>query len=387
MPNDSATSNVLARALQHAQAYLENLDDASVAATADAAALRARLAKPLPQRGIPAEQVIDDLVHDAAPGLLGSAGGRFFGWVLGGALPAAIAADWLASVWDQNAALYACAPSAAIAEEVAGAWLKELLDLPRQSSFALVTGCQLAHLTCLAAARTHLLRNGGWGRVRTRSCRRAANSHSRERSRARFHRACGQPVGLRPRQYRAARHRRFKPRDDRGASACARFDRVCAGHRRPAGRRYCDWRIRSVWGSDPARQIGRRLGAYRRRLRSLGAGERRAPQPRSRCGGRGFLATDGHKLLNTPFDCGYAFVVHPDDHKAALSLRASYLTHAEDARDEIEWNPEWSRRARGFATYAALRNLGSDGVAELFDQCCRHARAIGEGMGALPAPS
>ncbi len=142
--------------------HLEHLDETSVAATADAATLRAQLDKLLANEGLPAEQVITELARDVQGGLLGSAGGRFFGWVIGGALPAAVAADWLTSTWQQNAGLYACSPAAAIVEETTGRWLKEILGLPAQASFALVTGCQMAHVTCLAAARHALLKKHGW---------------------------------------------------------------------------------------------------------------------------------------------------------------------------------------------------------------------------------
>ncbi|HMD32433.1 MAG TPA: hypothetical protein VKG84_11025, partial [Candidatus Acidoferrales bacterium] len=117
----------LAAAFQHAIAHLENLDRSSVAATADAATLRRRLARPLTNDGVPAEQVVNELAEDAREGIIGSAGGRFYGWVIGGAVPASLGADWLTSAWDQNGALYATSPAAAIVEEVAGAWLKDVL--------------------------------------------------------------------------------------------------------------------------------------------------------------------------------------------------------------------------------------------------------------------
>src|SRR3982751_3106908 len=149
-------------ALDRAVSHLEHLDETSVAATVGAASLRKRLEKPLAQTGLPPRQVIEELAADVQGGLLGSAGGRFFGWVIGGALPAAVAADWLTSAWQQNAGLYACSPAAAIVEETVGRWLKEILGLPAQAGFALVTGCQMAHVTCLAAARHALLNKFGW---------------------------------------------------------------------------------------------------------------------------------------------------------------------------------------------------------------------------------
>src|SRR6266851_8293936 len=154
--------NVLHTTFQAALSYLENLDRTSVATTVDLRTLRNRLGKQLSKQGLPPEQVVAELAADVEGGILGSAGGRFFGWVIGGSLPAALAADWLTAAWDQNAAMYTCAPAAAIAEEVAGAWLKEVLGLPAQASFALVTGCQMAHSTCLAAACHALLAKRGW---------------------------------------------------------------------------------------------------------------------------------------------------------------------------------------------------------------------------------
>jgi glutamate/tyrosine decarboxylase-like PLP-dependent enzyme len=158
----SPFAKTLESVLRHADSYLSNLDRTAVAATADLATLRTRLRKELTQAGVSPEQVIAELTKDVEGGLLGSAGGRFFAWVIGGSLPSALAADWLTSVWDQNAGIYACSPAAAVVEEVAGEWLKSVLGLPASASFALVTGCQMAHVTCLAAARHALLARRGW---------------------------------------------------------------------------------------------------------------------------------------------------------------------------------------------------------------------------------
>jgi glutamate/tyrosine decarboxylase-like PLP-dependent enzyme len=162
METDDLSLRVLSLAQHHALSFLNNLDRAPVGATVDVQTLRQRLNKPLADSGLPPEQVITELVKDVEGGLLGSAGGRFFGWVIGGSLPAALAADWLTATWDQNAALYATAPAAAVVEEVAGLWLKDILSLPAHSSFALVSGCQMAHATCLAAARHALLSERNW---------------------------------------------------------------------------------------------------------------------------------------------------------------------------------------------------------------------------------
>src|SRR5215469_18833027 len=155
-------SNVLQAAAAHAVGYLESLRSRPVAATATVAELRRRLGRSLPHTGMPAEAVINELVRDAEGGILGSGSGRFFGWVIGGALPVALAADWLTSAWDQNAASNAAAPAEAVVEDVCGRWAKDLLGVPQSASFAFVTGCQMAHTTALAAARHKLLHDRGW---------------------------------------------------------------------------------------------------------------------------------------------------------------------------------------------------------------------------------
>ena len=153
---------LLESTLAHALSYIESLDKTPISATASLADLRRRLGRPLADEGMDATQVIDDLVADVQGGVLATSGGRFFGWVVGGSVPAALAADWLTSVWDQPAALFASGPAVAVIEEVCGQWLKELLALPQQASFALVTGCSMAHVTCLAAARNAMLTEHGW---------------------------------------------------------------------------------------------------------------------------------------------------------------------------------------------------------------------------------
>src|SRR3990172_627168 len=152
----------LERALGHALGYLRALDRSPVAAGAALPQLRRALGRPLPERGTPAPQVVDELAADVAGGLSGSQSGRFFSWVIGGGLPSAMAADWLTTAWDQNAGIHAASPAASVVEEVAGGWLKELFGLPPEASFAFVTGTQMAHVTCLAAARHAVLARRGW---------------------------------------------------------------------------------------------------------------------------------------------------------------------------------------------------------------------------------
>ena len=162
MNNDPRYSPLLHSTLDHALQYLEKLSTAPVGARAGLAELRDRLEGPLPESEKDALRVIEDLVDDVEDGLIGSSGGRFFAWVIGGSVPAALAADWLTTAWDQNAGMFAVAPAAAVVEEVVGKWLAELLHLPASASFALVTGCQMAHVTCLGAARNAVLARKGW---------------------------------------------------------------------------------------------------------------------------------------------------------------------------------------------------------------------------------
>jgi glutamate/tyrosine decarboxylase-like PLP-dependent enzyme len=382
---DSALRETLATTLDHAVSYLESLDSRSVAATADLQELRKHLDKPLTEDGVPAEQVISDLVRDVEGGLLGSAGGRFFGWVVGGSVPAALAADWLTATWDQNAALYATAPAAAVAEEVAGDWLKQIFGLPPQASFALVSGCQMAHVTCLGAARHALLAKQGWD-VEERGLYGAppisiistAERHGTiERALRLLGMGRGQVLDL-PTDAQA----RLQPEvlekalgtpapstppivllqaGDVNTGSCDPFEELI-----PLARRYGAWvHVDGAFGL---------WAAASPRYRHLVKGVESADS----------WATDGHKWLNVPYDCGYAFVVDSQSHHDCLSHRAAYITHHADARDEMDWNPEWSRRARGFSTYAALRQLGRQGIADLVERCCRHAHAIVMGIGSLP---
>ena len=375
---------VLKHTLAHTLAYLEHLDETPVAATASPTELRARLGRPLPAAGADAAQIIDDLVADTAGGLIGSAGGRFFGWVIGGAVPAALAADWLASAWDQNAALHATAPAAAVIEEICGAWLKEILGLPAGASFALVSGCQMAHVTCLAAARHALLAHRGWdverdglsGAPRLRILSSTERHGSIDRAVRLLGLGAGSVVDL-----PVAADGRLTP-EVLDAALAAQPDAptivlLQAGDL-------------NIGAYDPFTELippAHARGAWVHIDGAFGLWVAASPTYRHLLAGVAAAdswATDGHKWLNVPYDCGYAFVADPAAHRAAMSHRASYLTHADDARDEMDWNPEWSRRARGIPTYAALRQLGRQGVTDLVDRCCRHAHAIVTGIGALP---
>ncbi|HKD20825.1 MAG TPA: aminotransferase class V-fold PLP-dependent enzyme [Rhizomicrobium sp.] len=376
------TDQALEQAARHAQAYLAALDRRPAGAAVSLAELRHRLNRPLDDAGVDASQVISELAADAEPGLAGSAGGRFFGWVIGGASPAAIGADWLTSAWDQNAVLYACSPAAAIVEEIAGAWIKEILGLPAQASFAFVTGGQMAHVTCLAAARHALLLKQGWCVEEQGLCGappiRILTSATGHGSIARAATLLGlgrnsiEPLAADPdgRVEPAALARALKEpgpailvlqAGDIATGAYDDFETLIPMAKERGAWVHIDGAF-GLWAAASART--------RHLLRGVGAADS--------------WATDGHKWLNVPFDSGYAFVADPAAHFAAMSHRAVYLTHDEEARDQIDWTPDWSRRARGFATYAALRALGREGVAELIERSCGHARRLIDDVRNLP---
>jgi glutamate/tyrosine decarboxylase-like PLP-dependent enzyme len=381
---DPVFRKTLDTAFTQAVIHLENLDQAPVAATTNLDTLRARINKPLGQQGVAPEQVIQELTADVAGGLLGSASGRFFGWVIGGVSPAAMAADWLTSAWQQNAALYACSPAAAVVEETVGLWLKEILGLPQQASFALVSGCQMAHVTCLAAARHALLKKKGWD-VETQGLFgappiRILSSSERHGSFERAVRLLGfgqthvrlLPVDAEGRLIPEALEDALKEDADAPTLVLLQAGDINIGAYDsfatlvPIAKRYDAWvhvdGAFGLWaGASP-------------RLQHLVQGIEAADS----------WATDGHKWLNVPFDSGFAFVADPEAHRASLSIRAAYLTHDAEARDQVDWNPEWSRRGRAFPAYAALRQLGRDGVAELIERCCRHSHSLTTRIGVLP---
>jgi len=376
--------STLEEAFTHALSHLKQLDTAPVAATAELDRLRSQLAKTLERKGIRPEQVVRELVQDVSGGLLGSASGRFFGWVIGGTLPAAVGADWLTSIWQQNGAMYACSPAESVVEETVGTWLKEILNIPAAASFALVSGCQMAHVTCLAAARHSLLTKRGWdieadglfGAPRIR----ILSSTERHGSIERAVRLLG--LG------RSAVE--VLPIDEEGRLLPDRLEQALrAVPDAPtivllqAG----DINIGAYDCFADLIPIAKRFGAWVHVDGAFGLWAAASSQLKyliKDVDQADSWATDGHKWLNVPFDCGFAFVADAEAHRGSLAIRASYLTHATEARDQVEWNPEWSRRSRGFAAYATLRQLGRDGLEELIDRCCRHAKAIVNGIGELP---
>jgi glutamate/tyrosine decarboxylase-like PLP-dependent enzyme len=364
--------------------HLSSLDARPVGATATIEELRQRLHTPLQDRGFAAEDVVRQLVADVAGGLHGSAGGRFYAWVVGGTLPAALAADWLTSAWDQNAGMYAVSPAAAIVEEVAGAWIKDLLGLPHTASFGLVTGGQMANTTGLAVARHRVLKNAGWDVERQGLCGapaiRVVTGAHRHATIARSVRLLGMgtdcvvdlPLDGEGRLPPAILEHELSKTQGQPTIVLMQAGEINTGA-------YDDFATLIP--------IAKQSGAWVHVDGAFGLWAAASPKLRRVLRGvehADSWATDGHKWLNVPYDCGYAIVADAEAHRAAMSQSAAYLAPSAVARDQVDFNPEFSRRARGFATYAAIRQLGRDGIAAMVERCCDHAHALSVGIGRLP---
>jgi glutamate/tyrosine decarboxylase-like PLP-dependent enzyme len=372
------TDAALVRAFDCAREYVAARRDRGVWPSATADDLRRALGGPLADDSTPPADVVTALAHAADPGLVTTTGPRYFGFVTGGALPAAMAADWLAAAWDQNGALYVMSPAAAIVEEIAGAWLIDLLGLPPRASFAFTTGCHMANFTALAAARHELLRRAGWD-VEAQGLQGAPpltvvvgdEVHVSVVGALRL-------IGVGSRTLvRVAADGQGRLRADALASAlagidgpvivCAQAGNVNTGAFDPFDAIADACARRGAWlHIDGA--FGLWAGASAT-LNAYVAGVARADS----------WATDAHKWLNVPYDSGLVFTAHPEAHRAAMSMDASYLVRsAGEPRECMDWTPESSRRARGFTVYAALRSLGRRGVSEMIDRCCALARRFAD---------
>src|SRR5262245_22735846 len=376
---------VLERAAALGIEYVESRGERTVRAVATIDELRRSLDVPL--RDAPSDplEVIERLARDADSGLTATGGGRYFGFVVGGAVPAALAADWLAAAWDQNAGLALLAPSASVAEEVVGKWLKDLLGIPQGASFALVTGCQMAHATALVAARHHVLAAVGHDveadGLSGAPAIRVVTGAKRHGTVDRALRFIGLGTGC----------VRLVPVDDQGRMVAADLLGVLAESPAPTiviaqlgevNTGACD-DLEAIADACEA------AGAWLHVDGAFGLWAAAAPSPAQLTAGSARAdswATDAHKWLNVPYDVGVAFCAHPESHRAALGIRSVYLTHSDPAagRDPLDWTPEHSRRARGFSTYAALRSLGRAGIAELVETTCERARALATALAELP---
>ena len=374
---------VLEQSLKHATDFLSNLDEMAISADIPHQVLRDKLSYPLVEEGLSPEQVIDELAENVKDGILGSTSGRFFGWVIGGAFPVAIAADWLATTWDQNAAIAACSPSAAIVEEVCGEWLKDLLQLPKSASFGFVTGCQAAHTTALAAARHKILKDHNWD-VEKKGLSGAPQiklitSDNRHESIIRATRMLG--IGTDAIEY--------VPCDATGSISLTGLEKSIANNSGSpiivclqAG----DLNTGAFDPYEEAIAIAKKANAWVHIDGAFGLWAAASSTYRHLL--KGFekadsWATDGHKWLNVPFDSGFVFVSDPTAHSAALTQPTSYAAAVEGIRDQMNWNPEWSRKARGFAVYATIRSLGRNGIEDLINRCCLHTQRLVTQLGQL----
>jgi glutamate/tyrosine decarboxylase-like PLP-dependent enzyme len=362
--------------------YREGLPASRVAPRAGRADVRAALDGGLPRRGLPPGDVVEELVSAVTPGLMAAAGPRYFGFVVGGSVAAALAADVLAAGWDQVAFNEATSPAAIAVEDVAGRWLKELLGLPAGASVGFVTGGQAANTVGLAAGRWRVLHDAGWD-VGRRGLRGAP--HVRVLAGAERHATIDRALRLLGLGEEALEE---VPVTANGAMDAAALDDVLrAGPAAPAI--VCAQAGNVNTGAcDDVRHVvaaAREAGAWVHVDGAFGLWAAASPRTRTLVDGIELAdswACDGHKWLNVPYDCGYAFCADPDVHATAMAYTASYLTGQVAGREPGggDFVPESSRRARGFATRAATPQLGSEGVAALVERCCALARRLAEGL-------
>jgi len=380
----SDTRDLLRRTAELAADYLDTLGDRPVFPDVTPEQLRAALGCPLPDDPLPGEQVVEELVAGAEPGVVAMGSGRYFGFVIGGGLPAALAADWLTSAWDQNAGLYVGGPSASVVEQITRDWLLELLGLPGESSIGFVTGAQVAHVTGLAAARWHVLDAVGWdvgregltGAPRIRVLVGEQGHVTVDRALRLLGLGAPMTVGA----------------DDQGRMKPDALAEALAGAAGPTI--VCAQAGEVNTGSfDPLpaiAELSRDAGAWLHVDGAFGIWAAVSPRLRHLVSGIELAdswTTDAHKWLNVPYDSGIVLCAHPESHRNAMSVTASYLMQDEGARrvrDQMDWVPEFSRRARGFAVYAALRSLGRSGVVELVERCCDAATRFSEAIVELP---
>jgi glutamate/tyrosine decarboxylase-like PLP-dependent enzyme len=366
--------------------FLDGLDTRPVRASASHDELVASMGGELPERGEAAGEVVEHLATIADPGLIGSAGPRYFGFVIGGSLPSALAADWLTSAWDQNAGLYAIGPSASVAEEVAGGWLIDLFGLPPESSVGFSTGATMASFTALAAGRHRVLERTGWnveedGLIGAPDIAVVVGAEAHVTihvslqmlglGRNRVHRVAADEQGrMRPDALRDT----LAGLRDRPVLVCAQSGNVNTGAFDPLPEIVAAVReLPNAWlHVDGAFGL---WAAVSPELHGLTDGLADADS----------WTTDAHKWLNVPYDSGIAIVADAAAHHAAMTLGAAYYVETAGAeRDPYNWVAESSRRARGFPIYAALRELGRDGLTEMIERCCAIARRMADGLRDAP---
>ena len=366
---------LLEETMKRAANYLENLSERDVAPSREAVARLAKLNGPFPEQGSEAEAVLAELDEFCSPATMATAGPRFFGFVIGGSLPAALAANWLAGAWDQPASFYEETPATGFLEQLALGWLINIFRLPSECGGGFVTGATMANFAALAAARHVVLEREGWnvetdglfgappvtvvvgaeahttlmkslgllGMGRTRVVRVPADGQGRMRAEA-------------------------LPATSGPTIICAQAGNVNTG------------------AFDPFREICKRAHSAGAWVHVDGAFGLWA----SACPSRAYLtrgieeadswATDAHKWLNVPYDSGLAFVKEPDALRAAMAVTAEYLPPTTGHRKPCDYTPESSRRARGVEVWAALRSLGRSGLSDLIERTCNYAKRFAAGL-------
>ena len=381
--NDSDSSAMM-RAAQAAIDYRRATATAETTPAASYADIFAAFDAPLPEQGGDADAIIAELIERARPGIRASTGPRFYGWVIGGSHPAGVAADWLAAAWGQNAANVVAAPAASAVEAVAARWLLDLLGLPAEASVGFVTGATVANFVCLAAARSEVLRRAGWDvegdgmfGAPPINVLIGADAHATVFSGLKY-------LGL------GARRVTTIATDGQGRMLPSAFEAALNAASGPVIAIAQAGQINSG-ASDPFTAIAplaRAAGAWLHVDGAFGLWAQAAPSRTHLTRGVELAdswATDGHKWLQTPYDSGFAIVRDAEAHRRAMAISASYLPPAAGSeRDPSSYVPELSRRARGFATWAMIRQLGRDGVAEMVERCCRVATRIADRVSREP---
>jgi glutamate/tyrosine decarboxylase-like PLP-dependent enzyme len=375
---------VLEVAGEHARRYLSEVPDRPVREAASVEDLRASLGGELPDAGEDPAAVVEQLAEAAEPGLIALGSPRYFGYVIGGTLPAALGADWLVGAWDQIGSVYLCGPSASVAEEVAGSWVLDLLDLPKESAFGLTTGGTMANFAGIAAGRDAVLRRTGWD-VEAKGLNGAPEVRVLvgEHAHATIFVAL-KLLGLgaeRAVQIEADEAGRMRPealgaeleRGEGPAIVCSQAGEVNTGCFDPFNALADVCERHGAWlHVDGAVGL---WAAASSEFDALTEGLERADS----------WSTDAHKWLNATYDCGFIATADPEALRGAMGIHAPYLPADSDVRDSYQYVPESSRRARGFVLYAALRSLGRKGVAELVERCSAMARLMAAELDADPA--
>jgi glutamate/tyrosine decarboxylase-like PLP-dependent enzyme len=365
----------------HADRWLTSLTTRPVVPSADVAEVTARLGADLPEVGEEPPAVVDRLAEACEPGLTGMPSGRFFGFVIGGTHPAALAADWLVSAWDQNAGLRTVTPAMAAIEDVTAGWLLDLLDLPSTAAVGFVTGGTMANFTCLAAARDAVLRGTGWditerGLVGSSGVRVLVGAERHDSvDLALRYLGLGAPEAIavddQGRLLPAALEEALATEDPRPTIVALQAGNIHSGAFDPFAE---------------AIEIAHRRGAWVHIDGAFGLFAGASPAYRHLVAGYAAAdswATDAHKTLNVPYDCGIAIVREPADLRAAMGMHGDYLIQ-DAAGDPFEFVPELSRRARAVPVWAVLRSLGRTGVTDLVEGLCRRAAQFATGLADLP---